>query len=167
MTGLYRITKRTVGRIVVTNDDPSMPSNDERMRLNDETQQNLDDELMVESVGAISGANTCCTASSDCGAYNVIGFLGRAMKEESEYDVPRDPRTPATSENPIFMLRMTESDAVQPGADRAVKYGAHYYAVSPEAGYQWNRKAFLLYQLFEMTVVKMPQGAEPTITIAR
>ena len=89
------------------------------------------------------------------------------MKEESEYDVPRDPRTPATSENPIFTLRMTESDAVQPGADRAVKYGAHYYAVSPEAGYQWNRRAFLLlYQLLEMTVVKMPQGAGPTITIA-
>jgi hypothetical protein len=39
--------------------------------------------------------------------------------------------------------------------------------VSPEAGYQWNRKAFLLYQLFEMTVVKMPQGAGPTITIAK
>jgi hypothetical protein len=31
-----------------------------------------------------------------------------------------------------------------------------------------NRKAFLLlYQLFEMTVVKVPQGSAPTITIAK
>ena len=52
---------------------------------------------------------------------------------------------------------MDESGSVPRGADRAIKYGGRYYAVRPETGYQWNRKAFLLlYQLFEMTVVKTP-----------
>jgi hypothetical protein len=168
-TGVYRITKRTIGRIVVTNYDPSLLSNDERMLLNDQAQQNLDDELLVDiRAGYVGGEYPLHGKFRLRSFYNVIGFLGRGMKEEPEYDVPRDPRTPATSENPVFTLKMEESDAVPQGADRAVKYGGRYYAVSPETGYQWNRKAFLLlYQLFEMTVVKMPQSAAPTITIAK
>ena len=51
--------------------------------------------------------------------------------------------------------------------DRAVRYHGHYYALAPETGYQWNKKAFvLLYQLFQMTVVK-PASAAPSITIAK
>ena len=77
-------------------------------------------------------------------------------------------RTPATSENPVFTLGVVEVDSAPRGADRSIRYGGHYYAVAPDAGYQWNKKAFLLlYQLFEMTVVKLPQGAGPSITIAK
>jgi len=98
----------------------------------------------------------------------VIGFLGRAMEEEPEYEVSGDPRTPATSENPVSTLAVVESNSPPPEADRVVEYGDRYYAVRPDTGYQWNRKAFLLlYQLFEMTVVKLPQGAAPAITIAK
>jgi hypothetical protein len=61
-----------------------------------------------------------------------------------------------------------EADSRPSGADRVVKYNGQYYAVRPETGYQWNRKAFLLlYQLFEMTVVKMPESQAPSITISK
>jgi hypothetical protein len=90
------------------------------------------------------------------------------MGEEPEYDVAKDPRSPATTENPVFTLGVVESDSRPAGADRAVKYNDRYYAVRPETGYQWNKKAFLLlYQLFEMTVVKLPESQAPIITISK
>ena len=67
--------------------------------------------------------------------YNVIAFLGRAMGEEPEYDVPRDPRTPATSENPVFTMAMEESARPQ-GSDRTIKYGDSTTRSVPETGYQ-------------------------------
>jgi len=55
-----------------------------------------------------------------------------------------------------------------PGVDQVVKYNGHYYALRPEIGYQWNREAFrLLYQLFQMTMVKLPQVGVPGITISK
>jgi hypothetical protein len=46
--GGYRITKRTIGRIVVTNFDPEVLSNAERRALHEEAEHNLDDELVVD-----------------------------------------------------------------------------------------------------------------------
>jgi hypothetical protein len=90
------------------------------------------------------------------------------MGEEPEYDVAKDPRTPTPTENPAFTIGLVESDSKIPGASRAIRYAGHYYALRPETGYQWNKKAFLLlYQLFQMTVVKPAQSGAPTITIAK
>jgi len=165
----YRITKRTIGRIIITNYDPAVLTNEERMRLDDEAEQSLDDELLVDiRAGHVGGEFPIHGKFRLRSFYNVIAFLGHAMGEEPEYDVPKDPRTPSTSENPVFTMAMEESGSVPEGADRTIKYGGQYYAVRPETGYQWNRKAFLLlYQLFEMTVVKVPQGSVPAITIAK
>jgi len=166
---VYRIGKRTVGRIIITNYDPKVLSNDERAQLNDEAEQNLDDELVLDIRADQTGGEYPLHGKFRLRSFsNVISFLGRAMGEEPEYDVPGDPRTPKTSENPVSTLGLVEADSRPAGADRAIKYAGHYYAVRPETGYQWNRKAFLLlYQLFEMTVVKLPQSAAPTITIAK
>lgn len=169
-TKSYRIGKRTVGRILVTNYDPAVLSNEERMRLNDEAEQNLDDELIVDIRAGYPGGEYPLHGKFRLRSfYNVITFIGRGMGEEPEYDVPKDPRTPSTSENPVSALSVVEGTAPPRGADRAIKYAGLYYAVRPESGYQWNRKAFLLlYQLFEMTVVKLSPGAgAPTITIAK
>ena len=46
----YRIVKRTVGRIIVTNYDPERLANDERVRLHEEAEESLDDELVIDIV---------------------------------------------------------------------------------------------------------------------
>jgi hypothetical protein len=166
----YRVSKRTVGRILITNYDPAVLSNDERARLNDEAERNLDDELILDVRAGYPGGEYPLHGKFRLRSfYNVVTFVGRSMSEEPEYDVPRDPRTPETSENPVSTLAVVEGASPPRGADRAIKYDGLYYAVRPETGYQWNRKAFLLlYQLFEMTVVKQVPGAgAPTITIAK
>jgi hypothetical protein len=61
----------------------------------------------------------------------VISFIGRAMSEEPEYDVEKDPRTDKTTENPAFTLGIIEAGSRPHGADRAVKYEGRYYPVWP------------------------------------
>jgi len=166
---VVEITKRTIGRIIVTNYDPKLLSNDERSALNDEAERSLDDEVVLDiRQGAVGGEWPMHGKFRLRSFYNVITFIGRSMGEEPEYDVPRDPRTPQPTENPASTVGVVEADSEPAGADRAVRYAGHYYALRPESGYQWNRKAFLLlYQLFEMTVVRPSPAALPTITIAK
>jgi hypothetical protein len=74
--------------------DPSVLSNDERMRLNDEAAENLDDEVMIDiRYGYVGGEYPLHGKFRLRSFSNVIGFLGQAMGEDPEYDVPRDPRT--------------------------------------------------------------------------
>jgi hypothetical protein len=168
-THTYRLTKRTIGRIIVTNYDPAVLTNDERARLNDEAEKSGEDELLVDvRPGYVGGQYPLHGRFRLRSFSNVITFIGRAMSEEPEYDVERDPRTEKTTENPAFTLGIVETDKPPHGADRALKYEGHYYAVRPEAGYQWNRKAFLfLYQLFELTLSKLPQTGAPVFTISK
>jgi len=165
----YRIIKRTVGRIIVTNYDPELLANDARVRLHEEAEESLDDELVIDIRPGYPGGEYPLHGKFRLRSfYNVLTFIGRSMGEEPEYDVPKDPRTPTPTENPAFTVGMVESDSKIPGAPRAIRYDGHYYALRPEAGYQWNKKAFLLlYQLFQMTVAKLPQSSAPTITIAK
>ena len=167
-SGDYRIVKRTVGRIVVTNYDPEVLSNDERRRFHDEAEHNLDDELVVDIRKGHPGGEFPLHGKFRLRSFaNVIGFLGHALGEDPEYDVERNALTPATSENPAFTMGLTETTTPPRGADRAVRYHGRYYALQPDIGYQWNKKAFaLLYQLFQMTVVR-PAGGGPSITIAK
>jgi len=166
---IYRIDKRTIGRIIVTNYDPELLSNDDRVRLNDEAEQSLDDELVIDIRPGYPGGEYPLHGKFRLRSfYNVITFVGRSLGEEPEYDVAKDPRTPMPTENPASTIGLVESDSQIPDASRTIRYRGHYYAVRPEPGYQWNKKAFLLlYQLFQMTVAKLPASNAPTITIAK
>ncbi len=164
----YRLTKRTIGRIVVTNYDPEVLTNDERRALHEKAEHNLDDELVVDIRPGHPGGDFPLHGKFRLRSFaNMIDFLGHALGEDPEYDVAPHSRTPSVRENPAFTLALVESSRQLRGHDRAVRYRGHYYAVAPQAGYQWNKKAFvLLYQLFQMTVVK-PASAAPSITIAK
>ena len=63
------------------------------------------------------------------------------MGEEPEYDVAKDPRTGSDRESRLT-LALVESDSRPDGADQLIRYGGHYYALRPETGCQWNKKAF-------------------------
>lgn len=165
----YPVVKRTVGRIIITNYDPDLLSNDERMQLHGEAQEKLDDELIVDIRPGYPGGEFPLHGKLRLRSFaNIIEFIGRSVGEEPEYDVPKHSRTPAVSENPVSTMGVMESKAFPRGAERAVRYHGRYYALRPESGYQWNKKAFaLLYQLFQMTVVTLPAGSAPSITISK
>ncbi|MEO6027664.1 MAG: hypothetical protein ABIR79_12425 [Candidatus Binatia bacterium] len=164
----YRLTKRSIGRIVVTNYDPEVLTNDERHRLHDEAEHNLDDELVVDIRAGYPGGEFPLHGKFRLRSFaNMIDFLGHALHEAPEYDVTPHSKTPLVSENPAFALGVMESATRPRGGERAIRYHGLYYALQPDSGYQWNKKAFvLLYQLFQMTVVK-PAAGGPSITIAK
>jgi hypothetical protein len=165
----YRIIKRITGRILITNYDPTLLSNEERIRLHEEAERNSLEEITVDiRPGHVGGEYPLHGKFRLRSFHNVINFLGRAMGEEPEYDVSKDPRTPLVTENPVYTMEVMESDPSPPGVDRVVRYNGYYYAVRPEKGYQWNKESFrLLYQLFQMTIVKLPQVGVPGITISK
>ncbi|NJD06902.1 MAG: hypothetical protein FIA97_10450 [Methylococcaceae bacterium] len=165
----YRIAKRVTGRIVITNYDPALLSNEERARMNEAAEHSPDNEIPVDIRPGHPGGEYPFRGQFRLRSFaNILNFIGRGIAEEPEYDVPKDPRTPAVAENPIRAIEIVESDGKPDGADLAVSYRDRYYAVRPETGYQWNQEGFrLLSQLFQMTVTDLPRIGVPGITIAK
>src|SRR5262249_22365763 len=82
-THTYRLTKRTIGRIIVTNYDPAVLTNDERARLNDEAEESGEDELLLDvRPGYVGGQYPLHGRFRLRSFSNVIIFIGRAMSEE-------------------------------------------------------------------------------------
>lgn len=166
---VYRLSRPTAGRIVITNYDPDRLSNDERMRLNEEAELSAPDELMVDIRPDHAGGEMPIRGRFRIRSFhNVLEFLGRDIADEHEYDVQPDPRTPPVAENPVHTLEIIEAPKAPDGVDLSIKYQERHYAVQPNEGYQWNREAFrLLAQLFQMTVKDLPQGTGPGIAITK
>jgi hypothetical protein len=165
---VYRVSKRVTGRIIITNYNPTILANEERIRLQEEAEAGPFNEIMVDIRPGHPGGEYPVHGTLRLRSFhNVLTFIGHDIEEEPEYDVPPDPRTPQISENPIHTLDILETDSLPPGVDLSVALNGYHYAVRPETGYQWNRKAFsLLYQLFQMTVSAVPQTG-PAITISK
>jgi hypothetical protein len=165
---VYLVSKKVTGRVIITNYDPAILSNQERFDLQKAAETGPSNEIILDiRPGYVGGEYPVHGKILLRSFYNVLTFIGRDMAEEPEYEVTPDFRTPPISENPAHTLEILETDQLPAGADVAATLNGHYYIVRPEPGYQWNQKTFsLLYQLFQMTVAAAPQTG-PAITIAK
>jgi len=162
------VSKRVNGRVMITNYDPAVLSNDERIRLHAEAEEAPPNDILLDiRAGYIGGEYPMHGRLRLRSFHEVLNFIGRGMQEEPEFDVPPDPRTPAMTENPAHTLQISESGERPPGDDLFVELHGRYYSVHQEPGYQWNNKAFsLLYQLFQMSVANT-EAVGPAITISK
>jgi hypothetical protein len=159
----FRLTKRTVGRIVVTNYDPVL-SNAERRALHDEAERNLEDELVVDIRPATRAASFGARQFPPPQLRQHDRLPRPRARRGPEYDVAPHSRTPSIRRTRVHSPRRV---VVPLGAGTRQSASRALYALRPEEGYQWNKKAFvLLYQLFQMTVVR-PAETGPGITIAK
>lgn len=165
---VWRVSKRVVGRVMITNYDPAVLSNDERMRLHAEAEEAPVNEILIDvRPGYVGGEIPMHGRLQLRSFHEVLNFIGRGVDEEREFDVAPDPRTPPMTENPVSALAIVESSASPPDADFVASWRGLNYSVAPDDGYAWNRKAFtLLYQLFQMSMSTSPV-AGPAITIAK
>lgn len=163
---VYHVTKRINGRVMITNYDPSILSNEERFRLHVEADEVPFNDVLVDIRAGHTGGEYPMHGTLRLRSFHeVLTFVGRGIGEEPEYDVPADPRTPRISENPARTLDILISRA-DPG-DVSVVLDGYHYSVRAEHGYQWNKKAFsVLYQLFQMSV-STAEHVGPGITIAK
>jgi hypothetical protein len=164
----WRVSKRIVGRVMISNYDPAVLSDDERQRLQAEAEEAPVNEILVDIRPGYTGGEIAMHGRLALRSFHeVLNFIGRGVAEEPEYDVAPDPRTPAITDNPISALAIDESSRAPKDADFVVTWRGKYYAVAPDHGYAWNRKAFaLLFQLFQMSM-STGTGATPAITIAK
>jgi hypothetical protein len=165
---VYRVTRRVNGRVMVTNYDPAVLSNEERFRLHEEAEEAPYNDVLLDIRAGHPGGELPLHGRLRLRSFHeILTFIGRGIHEEPEYDVPPDPRSPSIQENPPRTLEIVEAPRRPAGAPLSVELNGSHYAVRPQAGYQWNRKVFsLLYQLFQMSVSTVaPSG--PAITIAK
>lgn len=168
MTKLLTLTKRVTGHIVMTNYDPQLLSNAERIALNTEADRAARNDVMVDLRPAYIGGEVPIHGFFRLRSfYNVLNFIGRDIDDEREFAVDKLPATPRVSENPVHALEIAISED-EPEQTTAVYYAGWYYAVKAETGYQWNREGFrLLHQIFQMTMAELAQRGAPEITIAK
>jgi hypothetical protein len=165
----YEITKRVNGRVMISNYDPSELSFEERRRLHEEAEEVPYNGVLIDiRAGHVGGDMPLKGRLRLRSFHEVLTFVGRSIAEEREVDVTPDPRTPHVAENPVITLDVVAQDDRPPdGAAFSVLLNGVHYAIRPQQGYQWNRKAFsLLSQLFQMSVATVADTGPP-IAIAR
>ena len=165
-----KLSKKVVGRIVLTNYDPSILSNEERKVLHEEASERADNDVMVDIRPGYTGGEWPIHGVFRLRSFhNVLNFIGQSIDGGNpEYPVDKHPETPRVSENPVSTLGIVVSDDEPENADISVELDDKYYSLKPELGYQWNREGFrLLSQIFQMTMTELGQQAAPSITIAK
>ena len=165
----YVLQKRITGRILITNYDPENLSNEERILLHRKADRWPPNDILVDIRPEYPGGEYPLHGKFRLRSFHaILNFLGRSIREEPEYDVAKDPRTPPVKENPVSTLTILESTVPLDDIELSVNYQGEYYGIRDDLQDTWNREAFrLLYQLFQMTVTEVPRIGTPSITIAK
>ncbi len=165
----YILKKRITGRILITNYDPEILPNEERIHLHRKADRWPPNDILVDIRSDYPGGEYPIHGKFRLRSFHaILNFLGRSIHDEPEYDVQKDPRTPTVKENPMQTLSILESDLPLHDAELSVNYNGEYYSIRDDPQDTWNREAFrLLYQLFQMTVTEVPRIGTPSITIAK
>jgi len=166
---LYRLTARVTGRIVITNYDPELLANEEKIRMNEAAQKGPPNEIVVDIRPGYTGGEYPMTGKLRLRSFfSILNFLGETIDDDPEFFVEKDPRTAGVAQNPNRTLEIVEEEDKPEGADLSVYYKGNYYAVAPDKEYLWNAAGFqLLHQIFQMAVSELPKSAAPGITIAK
>ncbi|HLA61190.1 MAG TPA: hypothetical protein VK626_02995 [Nitrospiraceae bacterium] len=166
----YTLRKQITGQILMTNYDPATLSPDERARLIDETEEGRLNDVSFDIRPGYVGGEYPLKGDFRLRSFNtILNFLGRSLGEDPEYDVEKDPRTPAVHDNPVHTMELLLTDRAPSEADLSIQSNGKYYAVNTTGPLaRWNREAFqMLYLLFQMTVSEVPRVGVPSITIAK
>lgn len=165
---VYEFDTDVVGRVLISNYDPTTLTNDARVRLQDEASLLRENEVLIDVREGHPGGEYPIHAVLRLRSFlNVLAFVARGIAAEREYDVVPDARTPSIRENPAQTLGVLEGRGAPDGAGFSVSLDGRTYALAIDQGYPWNLRAFsILYQLFQMTVAPV-RGALPLISIGR
>lgn len=165
----FILKKRVIGRIVITNYDPDILSNHERMQLNQKANRWPPNDLSVDIRPDYPGGDYPFQGNFRLRSFHrILNFLGGGIRNEKEYHVEADPRTTLVLENPLSTINVIESDTSPTEPAISISYKERYFFIKKTDKKNWDYEAFrLLYQLFQMTVTEVPRVGAPSITIAK
>jgi hypothetical protein len=166
MNRVYHVMNRVNGRVIITNYDPAVLTNEEQFALHGEANDVPFNDVLVDIRAEYVGGEYPIHGVLRLRSFHeILMFLGRDLGEDPEYDVALDPRTPKLTENPAHTLAISRTPHSPGGL--SVELNGRHYSVRSQHGYQWNKKAFdVLYQLYQMSVSTVLSPG-PGITIAK
>ena len=166
---LYRLSARVTGRIVISNYDPELLPDEEKIRMNEAALKGPSNEIVVDIRPGFSGGEYPISGKLRLRSFlSILTFIGETIDQEPEYFVEKDPLTSDVTENPNRTLEILEEDDEPEYVSFSVYYKDHYYALAPDKEKSWNASGFqLLHQVYQMAVSELPKTAAPSITIAK
>ncbi len=171
---VHTVRRKAVGRLLISNYDPSRLPNDERRRLHEEAQRFPPDYVLVDIRSGFPGGDYPLHGTILLRSMNaIIGFVARGIGEKAEFHVDPDPRTKAVARNPVRTLEIEESSSKPSDFEFSVEFDKRYYSirkfpVSEGMSPSWNQETFaVLSNLFQMTVTDLTRFPTPAIAIAK
>ena len=163
--GTWKVTRRKVGRTLISNYDSLKLSNRERYQLNEIARKNAGNYVMVDIRPGYPGGDLPLFGAIKLRSYfNILVFLGRGIDRIEEFDVKKDPRTPGViTLNPRKTLNVNVTEQPPPDGPKAFFMGKYYSL----ADTYWDRRCFIVLSLlFQITVTDVSQVGIP-ITISK
>lgn len=168
------LSRRTTGRLTITNYDIHRLGDEARRRLNEEIERFPLDHVFVDVRPDGPGGDYPLRGYLLLRSFNaIVAFLARGVAEESEFPVEQDPRTDVVPRNPARTLEIDESDHEPADGEFSVFFeGKHYtirkFPITEGMVPSWNQEAFtVLSNLFQMTVTDVSTTRAPIISIPK
>ena len=107
---VYQVSKRINGRVMITNYDPDILSNEERLRLHREAEEAPSNDILIDiRAGQVGGEFAMHGRLRLRSFHEVLTFIGRGISEEPEFDVAPDPRTPSITKTRAVLSRSSRA----------------------------------------------------------
>jgi hypothetical protein len=170
--GTYTVMKRTIGRVLVSNYDQRILTDEELDELNEISNHRPDNYVLVDIRPGYPGGEFSLFGMIKLRSfYHILHFVSAGvggLQQDLQIDIAPDPRTHGKIEyNPRQTLTINVSDNEPPDdVDDVlyVQYKSRYYSIGDSP---WDRTGFMILNgLFQMTVSDVSDAGIP-ITIAK
>lgn len=170
----YQLRRQVSGRIVITNYNPAILSNEVRYHLHTEASKLPPNQILVDLRPGYPGGDYAFRGSFKLRSFNaILLFLAAGITEQQEFNVEKDGRSGSVRFNPAKTLEILEAEKATLSGAFKVGYNGRIFAIAGDQTdnpreTRWNLETFrLLYQLFQMTVTDVSKTLVPAITIAK
>ncbi len=162
--GTYKLSRRKKGRVLVSNYDHRLMTDEEHDALNEIANRQPDNYVLVDiREGYPGGEFTLFGTIKLRSFFHILKSVGNGvggLQQDLQIDIAPDPRTRGKIEyNPRQTLTINVSDTAPSDDVLYVQYKGRYYSIGDS---EWDRTAFMLLNgLFQMTVSDVSDAGIP------
>ena len=168
------LTKRVVGRLVITNYDLAALPNEERRQLNDVAKSIQENSILIDIRTGHPGGEYSLKGFFIFRSFSdILKFAATGISTVPEFEVEKDKRTGLIPPNPTQTIEIEETENEPTDEAFKVEHREVWYWIKKaeqKTGelIPWNQEAFrTLSELYQMTVTDVSRSAAPAITIAK
>jgi len=173
-SGPLVLTKKVVGRLVITNYDLTGLPNQERRQFNDAAKSIPENSILIDIRTGHPGGDYPLQGYFIFRSFSdILKFAATGISTVPEFEVEKDKRTGLIPPNPTRTIEIEETENEPADAAFKVKHRDTWYwikKVDQKSGevIPWNKVAFrTLSEIYQMTVTDVSRSPTPVITIAK